>query len=233
MSGMKASIAIGSLMVTVAIVGFATVADDSRHSGGFFAVTGILLSGAAFLTSGLFPSLRSFLALQWTGASIAVGIAFGAILDRVGCQMQFRTTVVFLSLLLVSSCSRPAAQADPAPGSAEIARLIRGTWCTPDGAGTGCLGYDYVVDDSTVIACGKLENSEETFLATSKYAISGSTICYDVISSSDARAMSPGDRFCAEIVRIDEDSETYRFAGEKKEFTIRRVQGPPPCAGGT
>lgn len=83
MSGMKASIAIGSLMVTVAIVGFATVADDSRHSGEFFAVTGILLSGAAFLTSGLFPSLRSFLALQWIGASIAVGIAFGAILDRV------------------------------------------------------------------------------------------------------------------------------------------------------
>ena len=80
---MNASIAIGSLLVTIAFVGFATVADDFRHSGEFFAVVGILLSGATILASGLFPRLRTFLALQWIGAGIAVGLLFGAFLDRV------------------------------------------------------------------------------------------------------------------------------------------------------
>jgi hypothetical protein len=80
---MKASIAVGSLLVIIACAGFATVADDFRHSGEFFAVSGILVSGFAFLASGLFPKLQSFLALQWIGAGIAVGLLFGAFLDRV------------------------------------------------------------------------------------------------------------------------------------------------------
>lgn len=88
-------------MVTAAFVGFATVADDSRHSGEFFAVIGVLLSGVAILASGLFPSLRSFLALQWTGASIAVGLAFGAILDRVALGLA---AGIAIGLILAYVC---------------------------------------------------------------------------------------------------------------------------------
>lgn len=80
---MRASIAVGSVLTIAAFVGFATVADDARHSGEFFAVLGLLLSGLAILASGLFPKLRRFLALQWVGAGIAAGLLLGALLDRV------------------------------------------------------------------------------------------------------------------------------------------------------
>jgi hypothetical protein len=79
---MKASIAIGSLLVVIACVGFATVADDFRHSGEFFAVSGILVSGLALLASGLFPKLRHFLALHWICAGVVVGLLAGALVDR-------------------------------------------------------------------------------------------------------------------------------------------------------
>ena len=65
------------------------------------------------------------------------------------------------------------------------------------------------------------------------YTISGNKICYRVVSSTDSRAMSAKDEFCAEILQINDRIEVYQFAGETKEFTIHRVQGPPPCASGT
>ena len=147
--------------------------------------------------------------------------------------MQTRTVTALLASLLLSSCSSPSAQVERQPTATDIARLIKGTWCTPEQTSAGCAGYDYVIDDRTVIACGKLRDSEEIFSATSQYTIDGNKICYKVISSTDTRAMSAGDKFCAEIVKINDSIEIYRFVGETREFTIRRVQGPPPCAGGT
>jgi hypothetical protein len=76
------SIAIGSLLVAVALVGFLTVADDLRHSGEFFVVSGILLSGLAFLTWALLPRLRRYLDLRWLGAGVAPGLLLGTVLDR-------------------------------------------------------------------------------------------------------------------------------------------------------
>jgi hypothetical protein len=79
---MKASIAIGSLLVVIALVGFLTVADDLRHSGEFFVVSGILLSGLAFLAWALLPRLHRYLDLRWIGAGVAAGLLLGTVLDR-------------------------------------------------------------------------------------------------------------------------------------------------------
>jgi hypothetical protein len=79
---MKASIAIGSLLVVIALVGFLTVADDLRHSGEFFVVSGILLSGLAFLAWALLPRPHRYLDLRWIGAGVAAGLLPGTVLDR-------------------------------------------------------------------------------------------------------------------------------------------------------
>jgi hypothetical protein len=76
-------LALGVALVTAALVGFITVADDIRHTGEFFAVLGILLSGAALLMAGLFPRTLSVLALHWVPAGIALGALVGAFTDTV------------------------------------------------------------------------------------------------------------------------------------------------------
>jgi hypothetical protein len=76
-------LALGVALVTAALVGFLTVADDIRHSGEFFAVLGILLSGAALLTAGLFPRTLFVLALHWVPVSVAIGALLGAFMDSV------------------------------------------------------------------------------------------------------------------------------------------------------
>jgi hypothetical protein len=76
-------LALGVALVTAALVGFLTVADDIRHTGEFFAVLGILLSGAALLIAGLFPRTLSVLALHRVPVSVALGALVGAFMDSV------------------------------------------------------------------------------------------------------------------------------------------------------
>jgi hypothetical protein len=79
----RISLPLGGALVAVALIGFLTVADDLRHTGEFFAVLGILVSGAALLVAGWFPRAASVLALAWVPVGIALGALAGALTDRV------------------------------------------------------------------------------------------------------------------------------------------------------
>ena len=57
-------------------------ADDLRHSGELFVVSGILLSGLAFLAWALLPRLHRYLDLRWIGAGVVAGLLLGTVLDR-------------------------------------------------------------------------------------------------------------------------------------------------------
>lgn len=57
---------LGSVLIAAACVGFLTVADELRHTGEFFAVLGILLSGVALLVAGLYPGTDSLLVARTT-----------------------------------------------------------------------------------------------------------------------------------------------------------------------
>lgn len=74
---------LGGVLIAAACVGFLTVADELRHTGEFFAVLGILLSGVALLVAGLYPGTDSLLALKWVPVGIAAGAFAGAVIDRV------------------------------------------------------------------------------------------------------------------------------------------------------
>lgn len=141
--------------------------------------------------------------------------------------MRIYNTAALFFMLLLGSCS--AVERERVPTASEIARLIKGTWCTPDKSGTGCAGYDYVIDERTAIACGKMAGSEEPFFAKSHYTIQENRICYREVESGDPRAVSTRNQFCAEILKINDTIEVYRFVGESREFSMRRVNSPPPC----
>ena len=78
----KFSIFIGIALIAVALIGFLSVADDLRHRGEFFAVTGTLLSGVALYASGRFSRIAAHLSLAWVPVGIAVGMLIGAIIDE-------------------------------------------------------------------------------------------------------------------------------------------------------
>jgi hypothetical protein len=71
----------GILLVAAACIGFATVADDLRHTGELFGVGAIMVCGLALLMAGQDNFLTRRLALRWvavgTGAGFAVGMLIG------------------------------------------------------------------------------------------------------------------------------------------------------------
>ena len=92
----RISLILGGALVAAAIIGFFTVADDFRHTGEFFGVLGILLSGAALLVAGLFPRVLSVLALHWVPDGVAIGASLGAFTDRVALGVSIGTVAGLL-----------------------------------------------------------------------------------------------------------------------------------------
>ena len=72
----------GVALIAIALLGFLCVGDDLRHSGEFFAVTGIFVSGVALYGSGRFPRLAAHLSLAWVPVGIGAGMLTGAIIDE-------------------------------------------------------------------------------------------------------------------------------------------------------
>ena len=74
---------VGILLAAAGCAGFATVADDYRHTGELFGVGAILASGVALLVAGLDNRLTRRLDLRWAAIGIGVGFAAGLLTDEV------------------------------------------------------------------------------------------------------------------------------------------------------
>jgi hypothetical protein len=76
------SMFIGVGLIAIALVGFLSVADELHHSGEFFAVTGILVSGVALYVAGRFSHIAAHLSLAWVPVGIGVGMLTGAMIEE-------------------------------------------------------------------------------------------------------------------------------------------------------
>jgi len=72
----------GVLLIALAIVGFATVADDLRHFGEIAATTSVLLAGASLVAAST-EVLSRHLACQWVPVGLAAGLVAGMATDAV------------------------------------------------------------------------------------------------------------------------------------------------------
>ena len=70
----------GIVLIVAGCIGFATVADDLRHTGELFGVGGILMAGVMFLVAGLVHPLTRGLALHWV--AVGIGVVVGAMIDN-------------------------------------------------------------------------------------------------------------------------------------------------------
>ncbi len=74
---------VGILLMVLGCAGFATVADDLRHTGELFGVGGILMAGAMLFAAGSNQPRIRRLALHRVAAGLGVGLLAGAAIDRV------------------------------------------------------------------------------------------------------------------------------------------------------
>jgi len=72
----------GFTLIVIALLGYATVADDLRHTGELGGVTAILISGLALLAAGYSHRLSGKLAMQWVAVGVGIGAAVGAATDE-------------------------------------------------------------------------------------------------------------------------------------------------------
>lgn len=73
---------LGSSTALLAVIGFATVADDLRHTGELIGTACVLAAGACFLLAGYAPKLAGRLALQWLALAFLLAVPLGAWLDN-------------------------------------------------------------------------------------------------------------------------------------------------------
>lgn len=71
---------LGVAMVTLALAGYATVADDWRHTGELAGVTALLIAGLA-LVGDAYRAVERWLSLRWVAVGVLAGTAFGGALD--------------------------------------------------------------------------------------------------------------------------------------------------------
>jgi len=111
----RTRLALGGALVAIAFIGFLTVADELRHIGEFFAVLGLLLSGAALLVAGWFPRTAFVLALSWVPLGIALGELVGAFTDRVVLGVSIGTAVGLVLARLRRTRHSPSSPQQPPP----------------------------------------------------------------------------------------------------------------------
>jgi hypothetical protein len=80
----------GLCLILFAIIGYATIADDLRHKGEFFAVTCLLLAGIMLILNRIKVKYLNKLALHWISICLLACIPIGSyVLDNMILAMIF------------------------------------------------------------------------------------------------------------------------------------------------
>lgn len=86
----------GFTLILIALLGYATVADDLRHTGELAGVTAILITGLALLSAGYSHRLSEKLAMQWIAVGVGIGAAVGAATDEMGTAVAAGVALGFV-----------------------------------------------------------------------------------------------------------------------------------------
>lgn len=128
-----------------------------------------------------------------------------------------RRTAITFSLACIAI---HAACASPLPRDKDLEQLLDGAWCSSDDGGKTCWGIDDMAA-GTSTTCVQAE--QKFFSAKSKYVVRGNVVCHEVTESSDTGVMAPGEKICLEVIGIDKQTQSYRYANAKEIHTIYRI----------
>ncbi len=129
----------------------------------------------------------------------------------------FSELLASLSFLLAAA----SAHAASVPTDQALAKSIRGVWCVSEDQGKTCLGYDQIIDSETSAACGDYDG--ELLWGRGTHAVRGSEVCYEMTATSHPEVTPVGYRFCAIVLSIDDEKQTYKFPDNDKVHTMYRT----------
>lgn len=142
---------------------------------------------------------------------------------------DYRVWPILVAWLATGLAVPGAAQAQAVEGDA-LRRALQGLWCNSDDGGRSCWAWDEFHADGRFEACGRHQDDTLPFHGSGRYTVQGRRMCYVVTSASGSFWLRPGQRYCTDIVSIDEHRHRYRDLDTGAEFTLlRRPQGQRDC----
>ncbi|MBQ0943922.1 hypothetical protein KAK07_11310 [Ideonella sp. 4Y16] len=105
-------------------------------------------------------------------------------------------------------------------GGCSTATLV-GTWCNPEGS--GCWAWDRFSADGRFEACGRALDDPLPFRGAGTWTVQGQRMCYRVEQATANFWLPPGQRYCTDIVALDDRQHRYRDLDTGAEFTLHRV----------
>jgi hypothetical protein len=131
--------------------------------------------------------------------------------------MSLNARFFFISLLAVSI----AACASTMQGD-KLAAALEGAWCNSEDGGKTCWAFEDFASGAAT-SCGQSLEDGTKFLIKGNYTIRGDLVCHEATASNVSSMAKPGDRFCVQIVHIDEKTQQYRFSPHDEIHTLHRI----------
>jgi hypothetical protein len=128
-----------------------------------------------------------------------------------------------LHILLAVTLSLPVVASTSLEGAALDAAL-QGAWCNSDDYGKTCWGYDMFSRGSST-SCGRIPESKEEFLATSRYRVDGKRVCHELTSTNPNSLLKVGEQICADVIEVNSRIQRFKLVGDDKETVVYRI--PP------
>lgn len=108
------------------------------------------------------------------------------------------------------------------PAEADLQHALLGLWCNSNDGGRSCWAWDEFRADGRFEACGRTDDDPRPFRGAGRFGIEGRRMCYVVEAASANFWLRPGQRYCTDIVAIDERSHRYRDIDTGASFTLWR-----------
>ena len=111
------------------------------------------------------------------------------------------------------------------PSAANIESLLLGVWGTSEDEGKTFTGFDEYTKEGKIISWGYISELSRYFELEASYQILGNSppfSCVEITYSSEPSIISPGIKWCDEVVYIDAERFIYK-SDDGRYNTLYRV----------
>jgi hypothetical protein len=127
-------------------------------------------------------------------------------------SLSFGATLLATALIAAAAVLRDEA----------LEKALEGAWCNSFDGGKTCWGYDEF-SSGKITSCGRLPQTKNVFTAEARYEVKGTRVCSIVTAASRSFGLPVGERFCVEVLDINERAQRFRSLESGNVDTIFRV----------
>lgn len=126
-------------------------------------------------------------------------------------------------LTLLAACSNADVPTPIVPADSALIDALQGSWCVTDDDGKSCWAYDTFTSRETIEACGIFPETGKTFRIRATFKVSGTKMCHTVTESNAPESLPVGNKFCTQVLAVDDKIQRYKYLETGEVDTIYRV----------